>query len=460
MKKKFIKSFKNKENTYLNISLGIYIALIAVAIIGFVILFAELNPQTDPSNAGYKHLKFFTIDSNILMTIFAVVSIVYIVLKKTKTINEIGKPIYILNLVGTAGVALTMFTTLFFLVPFSGVVHEAFFTPKVLLTGSNLIFHIINPSFAVIAFICFFKTNQIELKETLYSLIPIVIYSIFYLSMAYTHIDPTTGKPQAWFDWYKFCSFGVVAVPFILIGMYGIAFMLTWLLWLGNKKVKPNKLVFEFVGVAIVIAMGISATIWGFIDYGNNAEFCRWFTNLSNWLMIIGFIVYLVFLSLKTNKKIKDIPQGIYVFQLAGTVAAAITLFGVLLFLLPMTKTKQDAWGFFDKYNLFFHLLLPIAGIVTFVLFEHNTKIRFRYLWICVAPMYVYLHFYFAMYFANGSDWYHFIEVLGPASTLAFPFMVGAQFLLAWLMWFGNRNIRYDGSRVEPYFKKIKKATY
>lgn len=458
MNKKFIKSFKNKENTYLNISLGIYIALVAVAIIGFVILFAELNPQTEPSNAGYKHLKFFTIDSNILMTIFAVVSIVYIILKKTKTINEIGKPIYILNLVGTTGVALTMFTTLFFLVPFSGVVHEAFFTPKVLLTGSNLIFHVINPSFAVIAFICFFKTNQIELKETLYSLIPIVIYSIFYLCMAYTHIDPTTGKPQTWFDWYKFCSFGVAAAPFILIGMYGIAFMLTWLLWLGNRKVKPNKLIFEFAGCAVVIAMGLAGTIWGFICYSAGpADFCKWFTNLSNWLMIIAFIVYLVFLSLKTSKIIKDIPQGIYVFQLTGIVAAALTLFGVILFLLP---TVEDKWGIFDRYNLFFHLLLPIAGITTFVLFEHNTKIKFRYLWICVVPMYVYLHFYFAMYFAHGTDWYNFIKTLGSASTLVFPSMVAAQFLLAWLMWFGNRNIRYDGSKVEPYFKKIKKANY
>lgn len=223
-----------------------------------------------------------------------------------------------------------------------------------------------------------------------------------------------------------------------------------------NKLEKSNKirLGFEFALNIATILMGIAATIWGFIDVKGDPWFCKWFTNLSNWLMILGFIVYLIFLVVKTTGKIKRIPQGIIIFQLAGIVAAAITLFGILFYLWPVHGGNP-----FAKYNVFFHLLLPLFGMLTFLLTEHAPHVQFKYLWLCILPMDAYLIFYFIMYMKNPSsgDWYGIIRLLKEYSPLAFVGMAAFQFLIGWLLWLGNRYIHFGQPKPDPYFKWHKK---
>lgn len=231
----------------------------------------------------------------------------------------------------------------------------------------------------------------------------------------------------------------------------------------NQQFLKTNKvrLIFEFILNFAVIAMGIGATIWGFIDVSGDIGFCKWFTNLSNWLMILSFIVYFTFLCLKTTKVIKDIPQGIYIFQLTGTVAAALTLFGVLFFLLPAHPTLD----LFAKYNLFFHMLLPLFGMLTFILTEHNPKLKFRYLWFCIIPMEVYFIFYFTNCVIHSEiwwqpddkyDWYGIFAFLKQATPAAFLCMPIFQFGIGWLLWFLNRRIHFGYPKPDPYFKKSK----
>lgn len=242
MKQKTLQILDKKQKLNLNWSLGLYIALLALALVGIIILFGNFNPSYYPPRTQIENLKFFTIDSNILMAGMALAVIILIALKKANKIKTIDKSVYLVNLVTTTGVTLTMLITIFVLVPMSIVIHEQEYTPLVLLTGSNLFFHIICPAIAIVAYLCFFKTKEnIKLVETLYPLIPVVIYSIFYMSMALTHIDSSTGKPFLKYDWYRFCQFGIVPIPFILIGMYGLTFLFSWLLWLGNKKIGKNK---------------------------------------------------------------------------------------------------------------------------------------------------------------------------------------------------------------------------
>lgn len=454
--KKQIKGFKLSE-TKLNVALGMNVAIFAMVLLASILMFANLDPfdwnsgfhPGQPMSAGEK-LKFFTVLSNLFMGIIAALMVVMISLYKTKKIKTIHRSFYIIDLISTVGVALTMFVTVFILAPFAVMVGEETFTPAVLFTGSNLLFHLLIPLFSIVTFISFLNTQEIKLKEVTYAYIPIVIYMIFYISMAATHIDSETGLPKPGYDWYMFFHWGYGVSVVFAIAVMGLAFLIMWLLWLGNRKIHAKKVVFEFALNGIVIAMGIAATIWGFIDYGDKADFCKWFTNLSNWLMIIGFITYIIFLSLRTVGKIKSIPQGIIIFQLIGTVAAAITLFGVLFFILPMNPT----WDMFGKYNIFFHLLLPLFGIVTLLFTEHAPQTKFRYLWISIIPMEAYLIFYFAMHFKYGTDWYNIVAILGKAWPVSFVAMVGFQFLIAWLLWLGNRYIHIGYPRPQPYFKK------
>lgn len=455
--KKQIKSFK-LSSTKLNVALGMNVAIFAMVLLASILMFANLDPfdwnsgfhPGQPMSAGEK-LKFFTVLSNLFMGIIAALMVVIISLYKTKKIKSIHRSFYIIDLISTTGVALTMFVTVFILAPFATMLGEKTFTLDVLFTGSNLLFHLLIPLFSIITFISFLNTQEIKLKETTYAYIPIVVYMIFYISMALTHIDPETGLPKLGYDWYMFFHFGYGISVLFAIAVMGLSFLIMWLLWLGNRKIHAKKVVFEFALSSIVIVMGVAATIWGFIDYKFQPPFYVWFTNLSNWLMIIGFITYIIFLSLRTAGKIKSIPQGIIIFQLIGIVAAAITLFGVLFFILPM---KKPGWDAFAKYNIFFHLLLPVFGIGTFLFTEHAPQTKFRYLWISIIPAELYLIFYFVMYYINGSDWYDIVAILGKAWPVSFVAAVGFQFLIAWLLWLGNRYIHIGYPKPQPYFKK------
>ena len=61
--------------------------------------------------------KFYTVDSNILIGIISLWLIIYECLLLRKKINKIPERVYILKLLGTAGIMLTFLVTLVFLTP-------------------------------------------------------------------------------------------------------------------------------------------------------------------------------------------------------------------------------------------------------------------------------------------------------------------------------------------------------
>ena len=100
------------------------------------------------SSSRIAMLKYFTVDSNILMGIIALI----VCLDERKVIkgqkDKISNSSYILKLVGTVGVTLTMLVTIFFLTPTMA--------PKYGLLGlfyySNFFLHLLNPILSIIVF--------------------------------------------------------------------------------------------------------------------------------------------------------------------------------------------------------------------------------------------------------------------------------------------------------------------
>ena len=175
-------------------------------------------------------LKYFTVDSNILMGIIAFIVAIdqRKVLKGTK--SEVSASTYILKLVGTVGVTLTMIITVFFLVPTTAAVYG----PFAMFYNSNFLLHLLNPLFSIMTFVCFEKTNQIDFIYTFAGIIPMLIYAVYYVAAALSHTQ--NGMIAKGYDWYGFFFAGtrsvVIVVPIIVLLTYGISAVL----WKWNGK--------------------------------------------------------------------------------------------------------------------------------------------------------------------------------------------------------------------------------
>jgi len=207
-------------------------------VIAVVLLFTVVmkrRPEDPASAATWTTFKYFTTDSNIVLLIASIISAIYIGLYWAGKVKKIPQWEYIVKLIAVVSTTLTMFVTLFMLLP--GAIATKAFIPAALYLGSNLFMHLICPLVGIVGFLLFENRNDVKLVKTLYCLIPLIIYCIFYLAMAYTHQNPD-GTFMKGYDWYKFCSIGrPYATPFILIGMIGFYYLFTWLLWLGNRRI-------------------------------------------------------------------------------------------------------------------------------------------------------------------------------------------------------------------------------
>lgn len=454
----------DKRETYLNVSLGFNVAIVILVLIGSIILYCELNPFQFPEEEwGINHLRYFTNFSALLSGFLSVSNIVLLVLTKKKKIGLENKAIYSISLIETINMTITMVAILFIMLPYVIVKGKVgFFEAWMLVTGSNLISHILLPLACIINFVCFTKPIQpIKLKDTLYNFIILGIYAIMYASIALSHINPD-GTIDKHYDWYRVFYFGYGYSPLFLIAFFGIGFLASWLLWLCNKKINANKIFFEYTINAIVFLMGILSFIWPAVIGQFTPEHWKKLTHQSALYLSLASLVHIIFLSLCQTKKIKSIPQGIRIFKMSAVVTTSIVVFFAIF---VMTWIYDNPWNVFDDEAVFTHLLQPLFAIASFIFLEHDEKIKFRYIWLCLLPITYYLLFYLGVNWPHlhpeqgwisdpTYDWYEIFKMfkgLWPLAMIGFE-AIATGFTL--LYWFANRHIHIGQPKPQPYFNK------
>ena len=121
-------------------------------------------------------------------------------------------------------------------------------------------------------------------------------------------------------------------------------------------------------------------------------EMFKFYTVDSNILMALISFVFVIF----EIKNDKHIPKGIYILKMVGTSAIALTFLVTLLFLAPQ-------YGFYAMYNnnnLFFHLIVPVLSITTYILFEKYDN-KYRYALLGIIPMFIYSIYYTSLILIN-----------------------------------------------------------
>ena len=152
----------------LKISLFLNIIIVIMTIIAFVVMFTDFKfmPGVETVIASSKvgRLRFFTIDSNLLMGITSLVFLIQQIKLLKGKIKEINKKYYILNLMSTTAVALTFMVVLVYL---GQIAPNGLYSMYV---NKNLFFHGLIPLTAIINFIFFNHTNKLKFRDTRYGL--------------------------------------------------------------------------------------------------------------------------------------------------------------------------------------------------------------------------------------------------------------------------------------------------
>ncbi len=172
--------------------------------------------------------KYFTVDSNVLGGIMALIYLIFeISLAKGKR-TKLPKLLHLVRLTAATGLSLTMLVTAFFLIPQFG---EHWY---ILYIDNNFLYHLIIPLLSVITFIFFEEDTNLSLKDSLFGIISMATYAIFYTINVFAHSG--NGHPLKDYDWYGFLG-GKITNAFIAIpAMLLITWLISLGLWILNRR--------------------------------------------------------------------------------------------------------------------------------------------------------------------------------------------------------------------------------
>ncbi len=220
------------KNRRIKISIILNLLIFMLVVLASVIMFTgfkfmtDIGPKLQTNSFGM--LKFFTVDSNIFVGVISLLFAMEEIRLLRGKIKDISPLMYKLKFMATTSVTLTFFVVFAYLGPISkgGV--------KTLLVNSNLFLHLIIPVLSIIAFTIFDKEEEFKFRNTLYSIIPTVIYGIYYLINILIHMD--SGKVSPLYDWYYFVYHGVWTAVIVIPLMLFITYILGLILWHLNKR--------------------------------------------------------------------------------------------------------------------------------------------------------------------------------------------------------------------------------
>ena len=202
------------------IALTLNIVIFAMALVGSVLCFGEIYVvETKPIEHGIKLLKFFTLQSNILAGISALVFVAFLA-RQAKAKKTMPPIVYILKYIATIDLIITFLVVALFL---GFIASEGYFS---LYVNANFFFHFAIPVLNAISFVWFENCMALKIKHTFIGLSHLLLYEIFYMAVVLTHFKD--GAVDIYYDWYAFAQKGILvafvcAVIVMLLG-YCVAF--------------------------------------------------------------------------------------------------------------------------------------------------------------------------------------------------------------------------------------------
>ena len=176
----------------------------------------------------------------------------------------------------------------------------------------------------------------------------------------------------------------------------------------------------------------------------SNIEMFKFYTVDSNILMAIVSLIFVIYEIRLEKGKIKEIPTSIYNLKFLGVAGITLTFVVTLCFLAPM-------YGFYAMYNnnnLFFHLIVPILSIVSFIIIE-KYDVKYKFSFIGIIPMAIYSVFYTTnvlTHLVDGKptweyDFYGFLFGNVKYAFISLPVILLITYLISLLLIFLNKKL-------------------
>ena len=169
--------------------------------------------------------KYFTFQSNVFMGIVALIYAIYQLLILLNKRDNLPHVLLVFNHVGTTAVGLTFLVVIFFLAPGYGF--------HLMYRGANLFFHGIVPVIAMINFMFIQKECNIKFSDTVFSIIPSLLYGIVYFIV----VVATNGYGDINIDFYMFGANGPLIGAFNFLAVMSIAYIFGLILYFVHKLV-------------------------------------------------------------------------------------------------------------------------------------------------------------------------------------------------------------------------------
>ena len=218
---------------------------------------------------------------------------------------------------------------------------------------------------------------------------------------------------------------------------------------------KENRLIFSLITNALLFLMVVFASImsvaslWpnsSFVLDGNGIENLKFYTWQSNLFAGLTSLIYLIFGILLKTKKIEKIPFTIYFLKFVALVALMVTFLTVAVIFEPILIINKSTDHMYSNSNLFFHLIVPLVYLLSFIFLEDHPKYKFRFSLLSTISVSIYGLYYLINVLAHLNedltvdreyDWYGYASNgIGfyPVSYIAtFGIAIGSALLINYL---------------------------
>lgn len=211
------------------IIINIFLVISTIIVTFYTVSFGTVAGQVDTGvNYGWFYFATFTVDSNILLGLIALIVLISEVknlVKKTPT----PKYVPVVYLIATSLAMLTFLTVVLFLAPLRALSGHNYFD---MLVGPMFFFHFFNPVLAAISYIFFIKGKIKPCTKTL-AFIPLAIYGFTYFMNVVIF--------NRWVDFYHFTFGGrYYLVPVVFVAIFGTIYLIASLLDFLHNKVQQK----------------------------------------------------------------------------------------------------------------------------------------------------------------------------------------------------------------------------
>ncbi len=203
-------------------------------------------------------------------------------------------------------------------------------------------------------------------------------------------------------------------------------------------------IVIMVIGASIMMFNGFRFMPGEIILESNKLGMFKFFTVDSNLFMGIISLLFAIFEIRLLKGNIKEIPRYMYILKLMATTSVTLTFIVVFAYLGPLVG---NICLMILNSNLFFHLLVPVFSMITFLFFERNNKMLFKYSFYGLIPVIMYGLYYLInvlVHMDNGVvspvyDFYYFVQNGVWTAIIVVPIMFIISYLISLFLWKFNK---------------------